>query len=66
MNKRKSIGPSRIITGLNNSVETRCLKRFDFVVVGIPRSNKREVKWKKDENKGSGRSTNERMRLMRP
>ena len=66
MNTRKSIGPSKIITGLNKSIEARCLKRCNFVLVEIPRLNKREVKWTNDENKGSGRIKSARMRLMRP
>ena len=47
----KSIGPNKIITGLNKSIEARCLKRFNFVLVEIPRLNKRDVKWTNDENK---------------
>ena len=66
MNTTKSIGPNKIITGLNKSIEARCLKRFNFVFVEIPRLNKRDVKWANDENKGSGRIKSARMRLMRP
>ena len=66
MNTRKSIGPNKIITGLNKSIEARCLKRFNFVLAEIPRLNKRDVKWTNDENKGSGRIKSARMRLVRP
>ena len=58
-----AIGPNKIITGLNKSIEARCLKRFNFVLAEIPRLNKRDVKWTNDENKGSGRIKSARMRL---